>query len=205
MIMKKRQPAPEPFRVRSLAEAEPGYSAVLEKQGDLRAARSRLDAEESDLLFKLSNPTPNAAITNNRVAKLLGDTVDDSDPAADGLRARFAACQAERRDVDAALRVIGDRLTATRAGASKTILSEAEPEYRRRVRELASALAQAYAAHVAVEEVINALQRADVAWVRPVFTDGRAVQLFGARVGAWFHGAAAAGLIDKATLPEGLR
>ncbi|MCB4771802.1 hypothetical protein LGR54_24630 [Ancylobacter sp. Lp-2] len=205
MILKKRQAAPEPFKVRSLAEADPAYSALLEKQQELRTARSKLDAEEGDLLFRLANDKPADAPVNRRVAALLGDEVDESSPALDGLRARFAQCQAERRDVDAALRVVDDRIRAARGAASKTILTDVEPEWRRRVTALGAALAQAHAAHAAVEEIIDALQRADVAWGRPTFTDGRAVQIFETRVGAWFARAAAAGLIDRSTIPESLK
>lgn len=211
ILSKKRPTAPEPFRVRSLAEADPGYATLLEKQGELRAARSRLDAEEGELLFKLSNAKPSDAPVNRRVAALLGEEVDESDPAVDGLRARFTACQAERRDVDAALRVVEDRLRAARMAASRVIAGEAEPEFRRRASALALALAAAYEAHLAVEEVIDALQRADVAFVRSPFMDGRAVPLFGhtwdrqGRVAAWFREAVKAGLVEAGTVPEGLR
>lgn len=210
ILSKKRPPAPEPFRVRSLAEADPAYATLLEKQGELRSARSRLDAEESELLFRLSNDKPSDAPVNRRVAALLGDEVDESDPAADGLRARFTACQAERRDVDAALRVVEDRLRAARMAASKAITSEIEPEYRRRVAALGAALAAAYDAHAAVEEIPDALRRADIAFTH-VFTDGRATRVLGrprdehGRVAAFFQEATRAGLVDASVVPEAFR
>ncbi|MGA0564468.1 hypothetical protein ACO2RV_18640 [Ancylobacter sp. VNQ12] len=208
MILKKRQTAPEPFRVRSLAEADPNYAAILEKQGELRSVRSRLDAEESEILFRLANDKPSDAPVNHRVAALLGDDVDEADPAADGLRARFTACQSERRDVDAALRVVDERLRAARGTASKLITADVEPEYRARVAALGAALAAAYDAHVSVEEIPAAMQRADVAFA-PVFTEGRATRIFGqprdknGRVAAWFREAVKAGLVD--TVPEAFR
>jgi len=210
ILSKKRPPTPEPFRVRSLAEADPAYATLLEKQGELRGTRSRLDAEESELLFRLSNAKPSDAPVNRRVAALLGDEVDETDPAADGLRARFTACQAERRDVDAALRVVEDRLRGARMTASKLITAEVEPEYRRRVAALGAALAETYAAHAAVEEIPMALQRADIAFTS-AFTEGRATRVLGrprdkqGRVAAFFQEAVKAGLVDAAVVPEALR
>ncbi|UVC12882.1 hypothetical protein [Mesorhizobium onobrychidis] len=107
MAIFKQNAKAAPLRF-DLRQAEPAYAALAEKCANLRASISRLDAEESDLLGKLTSRTPKPSDgMNSRVAEMLGETVNETDPLVDGIQARLREVNALRHDTRAALAIVG--------------------------------------------------------------------------------------------------
>ncbi|MER8637660.1 hypothetical protein [Mesorhizobium sp. M1365] len=209
MFKKTTTKTPAPLRF-DLRQAEPAYDALAEKCANLRASISRLDAEESDLLGKLTRRTPKPSDSmNSRVAEMLGETVDDTDPLVDGIQARLREVNALRQDTRSALAIATERLQRARHAASKVICAGARDEYLARVRTLADALIAAHQANVSLFEITTALDAADVVWTG-LLPPAPANRMLGAaydrsnRVAIWLKDAAADGLIDKKSIPEGL-
>jgi hypothetical protein len=193
-----------------LRQAEPAYDALAEKCANLRASIGRLDAEESDLLGKLTSRTPKPADgMNSRVAEMLGETVDETDPLVDGIQARLREVNALRHDTRAALAIATERLQRARHEASKVICASVKDEYLARVRKLASALIEAHEANASLFEITTALDVGDVVWTG-LLPPAPATRMLGAaydrsnKVAIWLKDAAADGLIDKKSIPEGL-
>lgn len=191
------------IKVRSLAEADAGYSAAAETLQRLKEQNRKLDAEESTLLDRLAHK-PNAAASGARVAALLGDLPSDGDEP-DGARVRLRAIATERVDLRAAIDIATQRVTAARIAASRAICAEVRPEYAARVKTLATALLAAHGAHGELLALISELTGQDVAWSTLVPLQAHGI--FGhddGRLAAWLKSASDAGYVGKADLPTEL-
>ncbi|WP_275783106.1 hypothetical protein [Pararhizobium gei] len=204
-MLKKPTPAPAPI-VRSLADADPGYAAAKDLVARLRAASSKLDQEESELMHRLAN-RPAIPEKTGRVAALLGDALPDDDEAPDGLRSRLKAIAAERVDLRAAIDIAQQRLTTARFGASKTICDEVRPVYAARVKAVADALLSAHDAHSELLVLIDELNTNDIAWtgaMAPMHAD-RILGHRSDRLAIWLKDAADGGFISKSETPKELQ
>ncbi|TIL23671.1 MAG: hypothetical protein E5Y88_22360 [Mesorhizobium sp.] len=211
-MFKKATPnLPLPMRF-NLRDATPDYDKLAELCANLRAAISKLDSEESELLTRLSSKAaakPHTGISA-KVAELLGDDVDETpDPLSEGIRTRLTEINGLRRDTRAALDIATERLQRARHEASKVICASVREDYLARVRKLADALIAAHEANVALFEITTALDAADVSWPG-LLPPAPANRMLGAaydrqnRVATWLKDAASDGLIDKAIIPAGL-
>lgn len=187
--------------VRALEAADSTYAAAKDLVARLRASASKLDAEESELLFKLSNRPPVAEKTG-RVAALLGDAMPDDDEAPDGVRARLKAIAGERVDLRAAIDIAQQRLTVARFSASETICDEVQSTYTERVKALAAALMVAHRARVELHELIDDLNGNDIAWtghLPPMHADRTL-----SKIGIWLREAVDGGFVKKSEIPTEL-
>lgn len=210
MFKKTTTKADAPLRF-DLRQAEPAYDKAFELCANLRSSVAKFDNEESELLARLSSKA--AAKPHNgisaKVAELLGETVNETDPLSEGIRARLAEINGLRRDTRAALDIATERLQRARHEASKVICANAKEDYLARVRRLADALIAAHDANAALYELSSALDTADVVWTG-LLPPAPANRMLGAvhdrqnRVATWLKDAAEAGLIDKKSIPEGL-
>ncbi|WP_445222128.1 hypothetical protein ACKWRH_21125 [Bradyrhizobium sp. Pa8] len=160
------------FRVLSLAEADPAYAALLQRQSELSALLSKLRSERSDLDKKIEEQ-PKSAYSAG-VSRLLGD----DEGAAPQLRKRRSEVLGEITDVETALVVIKKRLDEARNGASKLVCDNARPEYARRLGALCRLLAEVEVARQSHDELLDDLEREDVnpgylRIVRPFFLGDR--------------------------------
>lgn len=193
-------------KVRSLDSADAQFAAAKGLVARLRASAASLDAEESELLYRVSTRPPSAEKTG-RVAKLLGDEAPGEDDPPDGIRARLKAIAAERVDVRAALEIATQRLQAARFGASRVICDEVAPAYGETVKALAAALLAAHDAHEDLLSIIAALNREDVAWTGAL-APMQAHAIFGhngSRLAGWLREAAGSGFIKSSEIPKELR
>ncbi|MGV1856190.1 hypothetical protein [Rhizobium rhizogenes] len=192
--------------VRSLADADPGYVAAKSLVDKLTGQRSKLDAEENDLLDRLRN-RPAVSEMTARVAALLGDEPPSEDAEPNGLRARLTAIAVERVDLQAALEHANQRLAVARYAASKTVCAEVRGEYSARVQRLAKALITAAAESAALDELSDALEREDIAWSGhlPPLRATRVVGHRGDRVAGWLREAATTGFIKRTDIPKELQ
>lgn len=192
--------------VRSLDSADAQYAAAKALVARLKASAASLDAEESDLLYRVST-RPASAEKTGRVAKLLGDEAPGEDDPPDGIRARLKAIAAERVDVRAALEIATQRLQSARFGASRVICDEVAPAYGETIKALAAALLAAHSAHRDLLDLIAALNREDIAW-SGTLPPMQATTIFGhdaGRLAAWLRAAAEAGFIKSSEIPKELR
>ena len=204
--MFKKPTTAAPVKVRSLADADPAYAAAKDLVARLKAASLKLDTEESELNFRISNRPPTAEKTG-RVAALLGDAAPEEDDAPDGLRARLKAIAAERVDLRAAIDIASQRLAAARFGASRTICAEVAPSYADRVQAVAKTLLAAHAAHNELLELIDDLNREDVVWtgeMAPMQAD-RVLGHQSGRLAVWLREAADAGFVKADDIPQELK
>ncbi|PTE08214.1 hypothetical protein [Mesorhizobium helmanticense] len=211
MFTKKQTTKAAPPMRFNLRDATPDYDKLAELCATLRAALSKLDSEESELLTRLSYKAakPHTGVSA-KVAELLGDDVDETpDPLSEGIRTRLTEINALRRDTRAALDIATERLQRARHAASKVICEGAKDDYLARVRKLADALIAAHEANASLCEITTALDSADVAWTG-LLPPAPANRMLGAaydrqnRVAVWLKDAAADGLIDKKSIPQGL-
>lgn len=193
----------------NLRDDDPTYATWDDKVRELKAQESKLDREESDLLGRLSSTRNPSDQVNRAVASLLGDEVNEADPAVDGLRQRLTALQAERRDVIAARAIAEQRRLHARHAASAKITARVAETYKKHVREMAASLIAAHQANKELWHLTGALNDANVMWVgalRPV----PASRMLGEpndptnRVSSWLKEAAEYGLIDRKIIPEDL-
>lgn len=206
MFKKQATKTAPPMRF-NLRDATPDYDKFAELCANLRAALSKLDNEESELLTRLGSRAakPHQAI-NARVADLLGDAADQTpDPLSEGIRTRLTEINGLRRDTRAALDIATARLQGARHAASRVICEGVKAEYLARVSKLADALIGAHEANASLHEITSALDQADVVWTgllppAPARMLGAAYDRSN-KVGMWLKGAAADGLIDKAIIP----
>ncbi|WP_394891002.1 hypothetical protein ACG873_06640 [Mesorhizobium sp. AaZ16] len=208
-MFKKPTKATAPTLRFDLRDEDPTYATWSEKVLEFKASVSKLDQEESDLLGRLAaRPKKHSDSANLAVSKLLGDEVDEADPASVGLSIRLREVQSQRRDVRAALAIAEERKAAARNAASRNICERLLPDYKVRVTALAETLISAHKANASLYELTSALDAAGVTWtgVLPPIP-GR---MLGAtydksnRVGLWLKEAAGHDLIDRKIIPSEL-
>lgn len=157
-LKKQAAAAAEPFRVPTLIEGSPEYSALIDKRADLLEKQSAARTERRDLERAITeSPAPTL---RPGVAELLGETSDSTT----GLRARLADVIKLERDVETALEVVRQRLAVARTAASKAICLQVKPEYSRRVAAICDALKAVAAARAEYDALRDELDREDVAW-----------------------------------------
>lgn len=192
--------------VRSLSDAAADYAAAKDLLTKLRASLTKLDREDDDIRFRLFNRKPGAEKTN-RVAALLGEAVDDDNVAPDGLTARLREIASERVDLRAAIEIAQQRVSAARHGASKIICAEVRADYAARVVRIAKALVEAAEANTSLVDLVNDLEREDVAftgYLAPMQAT-TFVGFRGERVAAYLRDSVAAGFIEKNEIPKELQ
>ncbi|MFD1701718.1 hypothetical protein ACFSCV_01755 [Methylopila henanensis] len=191
--------ATEPFRAPSLDEVSPEYAALHERRLDLDEKKRSLDLERSEIMFALDNEPPKPEPTS-RVAALLGDEITGVPTS--GKRARLTEIGREIADVDAALRILDERISAARGGASKTLCDQVRPMIKDRLETFVAHLAAAVSAAREVERAYDELDRSGAAWVGRI-APMRAAWLAETRGPQFAQQAFAAGLI--AEVPEALK
>jgi len=200
-----RKPKTPPI-VRSLESADAAYADAKTLVARLKASAAKLDAEESELLHRLST-RPATAEKTGRVAALLGDATPGDVEQPDGVRARLKAIAAERVDLRAAIDIATQRLQAARFGASRTICTEVAPAYAEHVKALASALLAAHAAHQDLLSLIGDLNDKDIVWTGTM-APMQAHSIFGhdsGKLAGWLREAAGVGFIKSADVPKELK
>lgn len=156
-LSKKPTPA-EPFRVPSLANADPAYAALATKQAELHAEQAALRTERRELERTIA-AEPRKEYSS-RVAELLGEQVDDVTMP----RKRLAEVLGRERDVAAALEIVRQRLQVARSTASQAVCALARPEYARRVAAMVEAMLALDVAHKAYVDLVDDFVTEDISW-----------------------------------------
>lgn len=160
LLKSKSSTTPAPFRVPSLAEADPSYGALVERRSELQSSHARLQAEVRELEQRLAaEPVP---AFKPEVARLLGETAG----AASTLGAQIRERQSQIAHHDAALRVIEQRLLDAEGAASLKVCEQSRPEYGRRVQAICRALQELDVAYQALEDLKNDFERENIRWTR---------------------------------------
>lgn len=148
----------EPFIVPSLSDASPDYAALIAKKTELQAKHSELTRERRTLEKAIAADTSRE--TPVRVAELLGD-----EPGSKSLnRRRIAEIASVASDIDAAIRVIDQRIRDAKGAASQLVCAATRPEYGRRVKAMVDAAKLLDAAHKHYDELRFQFEAEDVAW-----------------------------------------
>ncbi|WP_104665049.1 hypothetical protein [Ensifer adhaerens] len=159
MVFKKSSPAAEPFRVPSLGEVDQDYREIEQKIAGLRNDQSTTAREIVELEQDLR--ARQAPSMRSGVAALLGEVVDTT---LERRPARLAELRKHAADIEAAVEILQRRLADRRGMASAAVRAAVKDEYRLRVAAVAEALLQANAAHVALVDIVDQLDREDVSW-----------------------------------------
>lgn len=163
-LLKKPAPAPEQFRVPSLADVDADYAALLEKQAELTARRSDLEREKRSVEKAIAADTSREV--RPEIAALLGD-----EPGSKSLnRRRLSEIRGELSDIEQALGVLRQRLQDARGRASTAVVAASRMEYARRVKAMVVAMQALDAAHAAYDELRFQFEAEDIAWtsLRPM-------------------------------------
>ncbi|RAZ83200.1 hypothetical protein DPM33_32985 [Mesorhizobium hawassense] len=145
------------FHVPSLAEADTEYAAIESRLAELveqhALAHHEVAALEDDMRAR---PAPRI---RSGVAELLGDVVDTT------LHQRPAKLKDLRQrvaDLEAATKIMRDRLKDRRSAASLAACAMVREEYGRRVAKACAALEAFVTANAEAEKVLDSLEREDV-------------------------------------------
>jgi len=157
-VFKKSAPAAE-FRVPSLGEVDAEYHELEQKIVGLRNDQSATAREIAELEQDLR--TRRAPAMSSGVAALLGEVVDTT---LEKRPARLVELRKHAADIEAAVEILQRHLADRRGQASAAVRAAVKDEYRRRVAAVAEALLQANVAHLELVEIIDQLERGDVAW-----------------------------------------
>jgi hypothetical protein len=155
------------FRVPSLAESDPSYGALLQKQSELHNRYIKLRDERSKLSREIeAEKAAGGQRLSPEVAALLGDAPDSLTM----LTQRQREIATEMSTIEAGQEVILRRLDEARNVASKLVCSTMLPEYRRRlgaVCDAAKALEDAREQH---DALLDDIEREGVRfdYLRPV-------------------------------------
>jgi hypothetical protein len=159
MAFGKKKPADD-FRVPTLADASPEFSALLQKQADLYALQSKLNGDRRDLQKQIDAAGDSVPRVPARIAELLGDEAD-SVPM---LRKQAADIRSQLADVEAALEIIFRRLNDAKGPASMAVCQTVKPEYGKRVVAVAKALEALAVARADYDDLRNQFEAEDVQW-----------------------------------------
>lgn len=156
----KKKPAAVAFP--SLAEVEPGYAALIDKQRALRSEINALTREADEIRFSVEND-PHVAEVDASAAELLGDLVVT---ATSSRLERLTDIQRQVNARSAALRILGPRLHDAEVGASKKVRAAAVGTYRDKLAVLARSLIVALQADRDFRAVQSALDDTGAVWVQ---------------------------------------
>lgn len=154
----------EPYRIPSLAEADPKLAALLQRQSDLYALQSKLNSELRDLQKQIDVVGDKGPRVSASIAELLGDEAD-SGPV---LRKQAADIRAKLDDVETAIEIVRRRLSDAKGPASLAVCQIVKPEYGRRVAVVAKALETLAAARADYDDLRNQFEAEDVQWTHLV-------------------------------------
>lgn len=159
VFKKATQAAAEPFQVPSHGDVDADYREIEQKIAALQASQSATTREVAALEQDIhSRPAPSVRAG---VAALLGETIDTS---LETRPARLRELRQHARDLEEAIAELRRRLADRRSQASAKVRAAVKDEYGRRVVAVADALLAANAAHMELVELIDQLEREDVAW-----------------------------------------
>jgi hypothetical protein len=156
----KKTTTAEQFRIPSLAEASPEYTALLHKQAGLLARQAELNRERREIQKQIEAAGNSGPRVSARIAELLGDDADSSPM----LRKQAADIRNQLADVEAALEIIFRRLADAKGPASAAVCAIVRPEYGRRVAAVAKALEALASARADYDDLRNQFEVEDVAW-----------------------------------------
>jgi hypothetical protein len=159
MAILKKKPADD-FRVPSLAECSPEYSALLQRQADLYALQSKLNDDRRDIQKQIDAVGDTGPRVSARIAELLGDEADS----APMLRKQAGDIRNQLADVEAALEIVRRRLADAKGPAIVAVCQTVKPEYGRRVAAVARALEALAVARADYDDLRNQFEAEDVAW-----------------------------------------
>ncbi|MBJ3783853.1 hypothetical protein [Devosia sediminis] len=151
----------EPFTVRSLGDYHPEYGERLAKLIELQVALSDLRSEAVRLEKQLGD-TPRPKI-RPAVAALLGEESLDERAT---LSARFREVQQQIADHQAAVALQSARVEEVKGKATIAACEAVKPEYARRVAAMVNALQSAAEARARYRELLDELDRKEIAWLR---------------------------------------
>jgi hypothetical protein len=210
-MLKRRGPEPTCAAPMTLEDASETYARLVAKREELAGPHlGALQRELDEVVKKLKTADPANAVTG-RVAQLLADLDPEARQESAGaveLRARAAELRRQINDTHQALKVLEGRLSHERVLASLTVCKAVQPEYARRVAGMCRALLQAREALLEYQDLVDELERKDIAWtslhpMHPLFL-GRPNDNQGA-VAHYLRNAAANGFISSSDIPERLR
>ncbi|UPK40110.1 hypothetical protein IVB18_24505 [Bradyrhizobium sp. 186] len=159
MVLLKKKEAAE-YRIPSLADADPMYAALLQKQADLYALQSKLNGELRDIQKQIDAAGGAGPRVPVRVAELLGDEADS----APMLGKQAADIRAKLADVETAIEIVRRRLSDAKGPASQAVCRLVKPEYGKRVAAVAKALEALAEARTGYDDLRNQFDVEDVAW-----------------------------------------
>ncbi|RWL45261.1 MAG: hypothetical protein EOR60_15050 [Mesorhizobium sp.] len=143
-------------------------------------------AADEDMLNKLTAEKIVTADSRHALQEILrGDDSLDIDPAVSKLlgeppsdkaqkRKRIADLQIKEQTLEQAIALLNERLRIARPSAEKAILAAARPEAEKRISALADALKVVDAAHLELEDLLEAIEDQGVSWgslgqIKPFF------------------------------------
>ncbi|SCB33935.1 hypothetical protein GA0061098_1006182 [Bradyrhizobium shewense] len=159
MALLKKKEAAE-YRIPSLADADPAYAALLQKQSDLYALQSKLNSERRDLQKRIDESGSTGPTVPARVAELLGDATDSTPM----LQKQATDIRAQLADVETAIEIVRRRLSDAKGPASRAACQIAKPEYGRRVAAVAKALEALAEARAGYDDLRNQFEAEDISW-----------------------------------------
>ncbi|MCD9825475.1 hypothetical protein [Bradyrhizobium japonicum] len=155
----KKKTADE-FRVPSLAEADPSYGALTDKQTELHNSYIKLRDERSKLSREIeAEKAAGGQRVAPDVARLLGDPEDPIT----GLSQRLRDVATEMGNIESAQEILRRRMEEARGRASAMVCATVRPEYDRRLGVLCKLLSEVETARQSHDEILDDLDRGDVA------------------------------------------
>lgn len=152
--------AVEGFRVPSLVEVSPAYTALLQKQLELQTRQSALRDERRALEKQLDALPQSTVRVSSRIAELLGDEQDS----APMLRKQIADLRSVERDVEATLEITLRRILEAKGPASALVVAATRNEYASRVAAVTKAAAALHEARMNYLDLRWQFEAEDVAW-----------------------------------------
>jgi hypothetical protein len=172
MVLLKKAPAAEPFRVPSLAEADEQYADLQQKLTALHEGLSKTTRDRSEAERKLAADTsPELPL---RVSELLGDAPS---PKA-RLRQEIAELKRREADIEEAIRIIGQRLRDAKTPALRKAIALVRPEWDRRMRSMIDTMRALDTAHRAFDDLCLDIEAEEI---EPAHLGPRPYFLGGAR------------------------
>ncbi|WP_394889546.1 hypothetical protein ACG873_30250 [Mesorhizobium sp. AaZ16] len=147
--------------VPSLAEVSDDYARLIAKKQELQSTHTDLQVErraiEKRMQAQVGTVQPNA-----EVARLLGDETAGIPYGED--RKRLQQILTMVRDIEQALVTLEGRIAIERGKASKLVCQKVERTYADHVGAICTALITANQKHRDLVQMVDALEREDVAW-----------------------------------------
>lgn len=196
--MLRKPKTKDEFEVLPATTINPKIADLMAKRMTLSAEKAELEKEDRELA-QSDGPSDAAAARELRVAEILGRVPPQRVVPPRGRRQEIA----ERiRDIEQALGVLDRDIETERRRASATARERILPEYRRRIGELAKALASAHTAQIAIRGLTEKVGDADLStsWMNAHHAAWLDTGRHGS-IGRFLHELRNEGLVPESAIP----